>query len=207
MEAQGQAIGSGGPGLSTSDAVWLPGPRLRGRLLVAARVLIAAAAVIALVSVHYLTAFTLSLFLLVGQGCIVVGAVLALGIAVTDVLRRRGVAQVHFEPGEIIFRQGDPGDLVYTILRGEVEVIREDEGGAERLLAKMGEGEYFGEMALISDAPRTATVRALTAVDAVSMGGHDFTALYFYLPGLQQRVEATMKQREARTHVPPPPPR
>jgi hypothetical protein len=204
MEAQGQAIGSGGAGLSPSDAVRLPGPRLRRRVLLVARLLIALAAVIALIAVHYLTAFTLSLFLLVGQGCIVVGALLALGVAITDVLRRRGVAQVHFEPGEIIFRQGDPGDLVYTILRGEVEVIREEADGAERLLAKMGEGEYFGEMALISDAPRTATVRALTPVDAVSMGGSDFTALYAYLPGLRQRVEATMKQREARTHVPPP---
>ena len=52
------------------------------------------------------------------------------------------------------------GDLVYTIVRGEVEVIREEADGAERLLSKMGPGEYFGEMALISDAPRTATVRA-----------------------------------------------
>jgi CRP-like cAMP-binding protein len=168
-------------------------------VLVAARVLIATAAVITLVAVHWLTALTLSVFLVVGQAFIVIGAVLALGVAVTDVLRLRGVSQVFFEPGEVVFRQGDPGDLVYTIVHGEVEVVREEENGEERLLTKMGPGEYFGEMALISDAPRTATVRALTNVEAVSMGGADFTTLYAYLPGLRQRVEATMKQRAART--------
>ena len=200
---EGQAKSALGPGaeLSARDAVWLPGPRLRRRVLFVARILIALAAVMTLIAVNWLSALTMSIFLIFGQAFIVVGALLALGIAITDVLRLRGVSQVHFRPGEVIFRQGDPGDLVYTIVQGEVEVIREDEDGAERLLARMGPGEYFGEMALISDAPRTATVRALTDVEAVSMGGADFTTLYAYLPGLRQRVEATMKQRAARTTV------
>lgn len=188
-----------GSGLSPSDALRVPGPRLRKRVLLVARVLIVVAAVITLVAVQWLGAVTLSVFLILGQACVVVGALLALGVAVTDVLRRRGVSQVHFEAGETIFRQGDPGDLVYTIVRGEVEVIREEPDGEARLLTRMGPGEYFGEMALISDAPRTATVRALTPVDVVGMGGSDFTALYAYLPGLRQRVEATMRVRAART--------
>jgi hypothetical protein len=199
MESQAKPASGAGIELSAPDAVRLPGPRLRRRVLVTARVLIVLAALITLVAVNWLTAVTLSVFLIVGQAFVVSGALLALGVGITDVLRRRGVSQVHFEPGEVVFRQGDPGDLVYTIVNGEVEVIREDENGEERFLAKMGPGEYFGEMALISDAPRTATVRALTDVEAVSMGGADFTTLYAYLPGLRQRVEATMKQRAART--------
>jgi CRP-like cAMP-binding protein len=71
--------------------------------------------------------------------------------------------------------------------------------GEERLLATMGPGEYFGEMALISDAARTATVRARTGVELVGMGRADFTTLYAYLPGLQQRVETLMRQRAADT--------
>lgn len=181
------------------DALRLPAPRVRRRILLTARVLIVAAALITLLAVQYLTAVTLSLFLIVGQGCIVVGALLALGVAVTDVFRRRGVTQLRFEPGDTIFRQGDPGDLVYSIVSGEVEIIREMPDGEERLLATMGPGEYFGEMALISDAARTATVRARGEVDLVAMGRADFTTLYAYVPGLKQRVETLMRQRAADT--------
>lgn len=181
------------------DALRLPAPRVRRRILLTARVLIVAAALITLLAVQYLTAVTLSLFLIVGQGCIVVGALLALGVAVTDVFRRRGVTQLRFEPGDTIFRQGDPGDLVYSIVSGEVEIIREMPDGEERLLATMGPGEYFGEMALISDAARTATVRARGEVEVVGMGRADFTTLYAYVPGLKQRVETLMRQRAADT--------
>lgn len=177
------------------DAIRLPGPRLRRRMLLAARVLIVVAALITLVAVQWLTAFTLSLFLIVGQTFVVVGALLALAVAVSELLSRRGVAQVRFAAGETIFRQGDRGDLVYMIVEGQVEAIREEEGGEERLLATMGPGEYFGEMALISEAPRTATVRAKREVDAVSMGRADFTTLYAYLPDLRQRVETLMQKR------------
>ena len=181
------------------EALRLPAPRVRRRILLTARVLIVAAALITLLAVQYLTAVTLSLFLIVGQGCIVVGALLALGVAVTDVFRRRGVTQLRFEPGDTIYRQGEPGDLVYSIVSGEVEIIREMPDGEERLLATMGPGEYFGEMALISDAARTATVRARGEVDLVAMGRADFTTLYAYVPGLKQRVETLMRQRAADT--------
>jgi CRP-like cAMP-binding protein len=167
--------------------------------LLVARVLIVVAAAITLVAVQWLDAFTLSLFLIVGQACVIAGALLALCVAVTDVFRRRGVARVRFAAGETIFEQGDRGDLVYTIIDGQAEVIRVEDDGEERLLATMGPGEYFGEMALISDAPRTATVRAKTAVDAVSMGRADFTTLYAYVPGMRQRVETLMRQRQANT--------
>lgn len=191
------------PGLTTAapvpDVLRLPAPRVRRRILLAARVLIVVAALITLLAVQHLTAVTLSLFLVVGQGCIVVGALLAAGVAITDVFRRRGVTQLRFEPGEVIFRQGEPGDLVYSIVSGEVEIIREMPDGEERLLATMGPGEYFGEMALISDAARTATVRARTDVELVAMGRADFTTLYAYVPGLKQRVETLMRQRAADT--------
>jgi hypothetical protein len=181
------------------DAIRLPNPRLRRRILITARICIVVAAVITLIAVQWLTALTLSLFLIVGQSLIVIGALLAVGVAVIDFFRTRGVAQVRFEPGEVVFRQGDRGDLVYTIVSGEAEVIREEPDGTERLLATMGPGEYFGEMALISEAPRTATVRAKTELEAVSMGRADFTTLYAYVPGLRQRVETLMRKRAANT--------
>lgn len=176
--------------------VRLPGPRARGRVLLLAKGLILSAAVLTLVSVNVCTALTLSLFLLVGQAAIITGVVLALFVGATDFLRTRGTSEVHFEAGETIFRQGDEGDMVYVIVKGEVQAIREDpHGGEGTVLATMGEGEYFGEMALLSDAPRTATVRALTELDAVAMAQADFATLYAYLPHLRNNVEAVMKTR------------
>jgi CRP-like cAMP-binding protein len=103
--------------------------------------------------------------------------------------RRHGVAQLHFAAGETVFRQGDPGDFIYTIIKGEVAVMREDPEQGETMLSKLGPGEYFGEMALVSDAPRNATVRTLTPVDVVTMERMDFTTLYTYLPALRRSVE------------------
>lgn len=181
----------------TPDLVRLPGARLRGRVLLAAKILIVMAAVMTLLSVNLCTALTLSAFLLIGQAAIVAGATMAVFVAVTDFLRTRGTSEVHFEAGETIFRQGDPGDLVYVIVKGEVDAIREDPEGEDQLLATMGAGEYFGEMALLSDAPRTATVRARTDLDAVAMARADFTTLYAYLPNLRLNVEKVMKERQA----------
>ncbi|NEN79215.1 ATP-binding cassette domain-containing protein [Nocardioides zeae] len=63
-------------------------------------------------------------------------------------------------PGEVLFRQGDVGDLVYVVESGRVEIVRELAGGAEQLLSTMGPGEYLGELAALTGVPRSATVRA-----------------------------------------------
>src|SRR5689334_22385047 len=70
-----------------------------------------------------------------------------------------GIRNQHFEPGDFVFHEGDLGDSVYVIRAGECEVTREDQ-----VLATLAAGEYFGEMALLSDKTRNATVRAKTAV-------------------------------------------
>ena len=67
--------------------------------------------------------------------------------------------------------------------------MREDPELGETMVNKLGPGEYFGEMALVSDAPRNATVRTLTPVDVVTMERMDFTTLYTYLPDLRRSVE------------------
>ncbi|MDG2308351.1 MAG: cyclic nucleotide-binding domain-containing protein [Candidatus Binatia bacterium] len=183
--------------MNAPDLVRLPGQRLRGRVLLLSKVLIVLAAILTLVAVNICTALTLSLFLIIGQAAIVAGASLALFVAATDFLRTRGTSEVHFDAGETVFRQGDTGDLVYVIVTGEVEAIREDPDGEDQVLATMGAGEYFGEMALLSDAPRTATVRARTDLDAIVMARADFTTLYAYLPNLRVNVESVMNQRQA----------
>lgn len=62
-------------------------------------------------------------------------------------------------PGTTIIRQGDPPDKFYIILKGEVEVVREQSGRDARRLARLTEGSYFGEIGLLQGIPRIATVR------------------------------------------------
>jgi putative ABC transport system ATP-binding protein len=79
----------------------------------------------------------------------------------------------HFAAGETIIREGEPGEEFFLISDGEVEVIR-----ADREVARMGPGDFFGEVALISGEPRNATVVAEGGVDAYALGKTDFqTAL------------------------------
>jgi putative ABC transport system ATP-binding protein len=75
----------------------------------------------------------------------------------------------HYAAGEIIIREGDPGEEFMLISEGEVEVIR-----AEHEVARLRPGDFFGEVALISGEPRNATVVAVTAVDTYVLGKTDF---------------------------------
>ena len=165
------------------------------RILFVAETLIVLAVLIAILAVQDLTPITLTLFLTVALTSIVLGVLLYLVAILTSFLRRHGVSHAHFVPGEIIFRQGDEGDFVYSIIDGRVEVIREAPDGEAKVINRLGPGEYFGEMALIRHAPRTATVRAVTAVNAVVLSQADFLALYTYLPDLHRSIEKVMQQR------------
>ena len=89
----------------------------------------------------------------------------------TDVAEH--VKKRHFAGGETIVREGEPGEEFFVISDGEVEVIR-----ADHEVARLGPGDFFGEVALISGEPRNATVVAEGGVDAYALGKTDFqTAL------------------------------
>jgi NADH dehydrogenase len=102
-------------------------------------------------------------------------------LAQTKIAFESGIRNQHFEPGDIIFRQGDLGDSVYVIEEGECEVFREQKGNQE-ILATLGRGEYFGEMALLSDRTRNATLRARTAMDILIIPKADFNKLRQSVP-------------------------
>ncbi len=98
------------------------------------------------------------------------------------------VLPMRYAAGEVIVRQGEPGGRFYVITEGEVEVIREEADGTETLLAHLGPGRYFGEIALLRATRRTATVRALGDVSVLAVARRDFTALAASLPLFREAV-------------------
>lgn len=116
--------------------------------------------------------------------------------------RSERICEKRFEPGAVIFRQGDAADCVYVVKSGEVDVLRENAEGTLIALARLGPGEYFGEMALLTDAPRNATVRAATRLDVLCIQDEAFRSLYAGLPTLRKSIEAAKSQRTAPTTTP-----
>lgn len=92
------------------------------------------------------------------------------GLAAPD-LERIGqhAFRLSFPAGSTVIREGDPGDRFYVIRSGRVEVTKES-----RHLASLEEGAYFGEIALLRDVPRTATVAAITGLDALVLDREHF---------------------------------
>lgn len=75
--------------------------------------------------------------------------------------------RVRFTPGEVVVREGERDERAYILMAGRCEVFREGRDGEQRVLRAIGPGEVFGEVALLTGAPRTASVRALTAAEAL----------------------------------------
>lgn len=99
-----------------------------------------------------------------------------------------------FRRGDVLFQQGEAGDAMYLIRRGSVTVAR-DIGGSETVLAYVPAGNYVGEMALLSDAPRNATVRAAIATEAIRIEAEPFKRFLEATPALRRRLEKTYRDR------------
>jgi len=76
--------------------------------------------------------------------------------------------------GTTILRAGDRTDYVYLILSGNLKVLVSDEEGREVILSNLGPGEFFGEMGVLDDNPRSATVLAVSACELVVIAKADF---------------------------------
>ncbi len=102
-----------------------------------------------------------------------------------------------YPTGAVIIRQGEPGDRFYLLRRGRVEITRRLDDGTEQALAELGPGDYFGEMALLNDEPRTATVRALEPVVLWSLDKASFHELMLGQFGLGTALSTEAENREA----------
>jgi len=93
--------------------------------------------------------------------------------------------------GEVLFNAGDPGDALYIIAVGKIEVLAGGTGDdvAARSIAQLDEGQAFGEMALLSGGARTATVRAVEDTHLLKIGKADFERLIAFDYQLAEAVE------------------
>ena len=102
--------------------------------------------------------------------------------------------RVGLSPGEVFIREGEQGGTLYIILAGAVEVTKRD-GEHEVTLATRGPGEFLGEMSLLEQAPRTASVRATEPSQVLAIGSEAFRQLLARRPEAAATLLRTVTSR------------
>jgi putative ABC transport system ATP-binding protein len=97
--------------------------------------------------------------------------------------------------GAVIVRQGDPGDKFYVIKSGSVDVIVED-GAGRRTVASLGKGNFFGEAALLTGAPRNATVVAKEDLEVFTLGKEQFQAVLKASASFEEELRKSLFERQ-----------
>ena len=100
--------------------------------------------------------------------------------------------ELTFEVGRTLIREGDRGREFIVVVEGEVEVRKKG-----RKLPKRGDDSFFGELALLTDAPRSATVQTTTPVRALVIGVNDFQRLLSSSTQIKSKVLRSLAERLA----------
>lgn len=83
------------------------------------------------------------------------------------ILLARGLRRRRFRRNEVIFHQGDPGDSLHVVAGGAVKIVLPSPEGEEAIIATLRQGDFFGELALLDGAPRSATATALEPTETL----------------------------------------
>lgn len=105
---------------------------------------------------------------------------------------------VTYRPDQVLFKKGDIGDAAYVIIKGDAEVVVNSDGG-EIQIATLHDGAFVGEIAILCDTPRTATVRAMSELKALRIRKEPFFELLHQFP--EMAVEMTRLLAERLTHT------
>jgi len=101
----------------------------------------------------------------------------------------------HYPRGAVLFRQGDPGDKFYVILSGQIRVWAHEPDGRARVLNYHTAGDFFGELALFTDKPRSATVDVVHDVELVSFNKEAFEQILTLHPRIGQYMRTWVQER------------
>lgn len=100
-----------------------------------------------------------------------------------------------FSANQIIFHLGDPGGLLYIISHGKVKISHSTPDGQEALLAILGQGDFFGELALLDETPRSATAEALEPTDTLTLHRTEFMRFIELHPAFARHVLYVLARR------------
>lgn len=99
------------------------------------------------------------------------------------------VTPLNFQPGQTIYKQGDPADSIFLITKGEVETLYEHPEHGKITLSRLGPRDSFGEGAAFNQGTRRATVVATSPVEVMVVDPSDFLWLYTHLPELKGHLK------------------
>ena len=106
--------------------------------------------------------------------------------------------RVSFHEGEVLFHQGDPGDAAYVILAGSADILTGSDNGLIKV-AEVSRNAIVGEIAILCDGTRTATVRAQQPVEALRIGKEQFLKLMSDFPEITIEVMRVLAERLSHT--------
>jgi CRP-like cAMP-binding protein len=104
----------------------------------------------------------------------------------------RGMRVRRFRRGETVFHVGDPGDALFIVMSGAIKITLPADSGDEAILATLRPGDFFGELALLDGAPRSATAIAIDATETYILPRDRFRELIAIEPVMRDTVLATM---------------
>ncbi|MBN1667797.1 MAG: cyclic nucleotide-binding domain-containing protein, partial [Anaerolineales bacterium] len=107
-----------------------------------------------------------------------------------------------FAPQQVIIRQGEQGDKFYIVTSGHVEVEQRNAQGVSEIVNHKDRGAYFGEVALLNDAPRSATCRAVVPTEVVSLKRADFDQLVRVCFDLRDKLESSIARTNLLRQIP-----
>jgi CRP-like cAMP-binding protein len=114
-----------------------------------------------------------------------------------------GVRTRRYRRGEVIFHQGDPGDALHVVLSGRVKISSPSETGVEAILTTLRPGEWFGALALLDGAPRSASATAVEPTETLVLPRDRFRQLVEDVPAIRDQVLAALAHelRRLTNHV------
>jgi CRP/FNR family transcriptional regulator, cyclic AMP receptor protein len=104
----------------------------------------------------------------------------------------RGMRVRRFRRGETVFHVGDPGDALFVLISGSIKITLPADTGDEAILATLRPGDFFGELALLDGAPRSATAIAIEPTETFILGRDRFRELISTEPVMREAVLATL---------------
>jgi CRP/FNR family transcriptional regulator len=105
-----------------------------------------------------------------------------------------------FGAGDTVFREGDSSDTCYVIRRGHARAVRENPDGRSIALAQFGPGDIFGELAMLDDERRSATIETLEQVEALAIPGPDMRRLLRAHPEIAVKLISALGRRLRETN-------